>query len=473
MKTSQTGIDLIKELEGCSLKAYWDIVDYSIGYGHLGAKAGQTITKEEAEALLIADLPSYEAKVNKYDSIYHWTQNEFDALVSYAYNIGSIKGLVEDGKRSRAEIIADWPNHDMAGGKHLEVLKKRRLKELALFTKGGDMTTYGKKSVFEMIEVAEQCLDYLEKATLSDLGDLTPEGKVRNAGYNNYTLYWKWYNELTQKNYQGEPYCIAWVCLQFVRAFGSDIGKKLLLGEIYIYCPTAYTNFKNAKQTSSTPHVGDIVLFWNNSLGRYAHAGLVVKVITNGYVTYEANTSSGNNVVVRNGGATTRKSYTTGANKVIFLRPNYAAYGISLEAVEDDFQSYPVQTGQIGIHANVSMNVRSGPGVKYDKVGSVAENKYFKIDKKAFDADGTRWLHSEELGGWVSGKYLEGWIQEESGKWWYLLPENKWYVDQLAVIDGLIYLFDSAGYMVTGETTVTLVPDASGAISLKGKDKQN
>lgn len=473
MKTSQTGIDLIKELEGCSLKAYWDIVDYSIGYGHLGAKAGQTITKEEAEALLIADLPSYEAKVNKYDSIYHWTQNEFDALVSYAYNIGSIKGLVDDGKRSRVEIIADWPNHDMAGGKHLEVLKKRRLNELALFTKGGDMTTYGKKSIFEMIEVAEQCLDYLEKATLSDLGDLTPEGKVRNAGYNNYTLYWKWYNELTQKNYQGEPYCIAWVCLQFVRAFGSDIGKKLLLGEIYIYCPTAYTNFKNARQTSSTPHVGDIVLFWNNSLGRYAHAGLVVKVTTNGYVTYEANTSSGNNVVVRNGGATTRKSYTTGANKVIFLRPNYAAYGISMEAVEDDFQSYPVQTGQIGIHANVSMNVRSGPGVKYDKVGSVAENKYFKIDKKAFDADGTRWLHSEELGGWVSGKYLEGWIQEESGKWWYLLPDNKWYVDQLAVIDGLIYLFDSAGYMVTGETTVTLVPDTSGAISLKGKDKQN
>lgn len=467
MQTSQRGIDLIKEFEGCSLKAYWDYKDYSIGYGHLGAKAGQTITQEEADALLIADLPAYEKNVDKYDSIYHWNQNEFDALVSYCYNIGSIKGLVNDGKRTREEIIADWTNHDMAGGTHLPSLKARREKELALFLEDEKMTTYKKKSVFEMIELAEECLDYLEKATVSDLGDLTPEGKVRNAGYNNYTLYWKWYNELTQKNYQGEPYCIAWVCLQFVRAFGYDIAMKLLLGELYIYCPTAYKNFKNANQISSTPHVGDIALFWNNSLARYAHAGLVAKTTTNGYVTDEANTSSGNNVVVRNGGATTRKSYTTGANKVIFLRPNYAAYGISMEAVEDEFQSYPVQTGQIGIHANVSMYVRSGPGVKYDKVGSVAEDKYFKIDRKAFDADGTRWLHSEELGGWVSGKYLEGWIKESNGRWWYLLPDNKWYAGQLAVIDGLIYLFDDAGYMVTEETVVTLVPSSSGVVSVK------
>jgi GH24 family phage-related lysozyme (muramidase) len=133
MKTSQIGIDLIKEFEGCCLKSYWDYKDYSIGYGHLGAKPGQVITKAQAEALLLTDLPAYERKVERYDNVYHWTQNEFDALVSYCYNIGSIKGLVDDGKRTRAEIIADWPTHDVAGGKHLDSLKKRRLKELKLF----------------------------------------------------------------------------------------------------------------------------------------------------------------------------------------------------------------------------------------------------------------------------------------------------------------------------------------------------
>jgi GH24 family phage-related lysozyme (muramidase) len=48
MKTSQRGINLLKEFEGCVLTAYWDYKGYSIGYGHLGAKEGQTITKEEA-----------------------------------------------------------------------------------------------------------------------------------------------------------------------------------------------------------------------------------------------------------------------------------------------------------------------------------------------------------------------------------------------------------------------------------------
>ncbi len=136
MVTSQRGVELIKEFEGCALIAYWDYQGYSIGYGHLGAIKGQRITEDEATRLLISDLPRYEAKVSKYDSLYHWTQNEFDALVSYAYNIGSIKGLVDDGKRTRAEIIGDWTNHDMAGGKHLPALKARREKELALFMEG-------------------------------------------------------------------------------------------------------------------------------------------------------------------------------------------------------------------------------------------------------------------------------------------------------------------------------------------------
>ncbi len=472
MEISQRGINLIKEFEGCSLKAYWDVNGYSIGYGHhSNVTAYMTITQAQADELLKTDLKAFESKVNKYDAVYGWNQNEFDALCSYCYNIGSIKGLVDDGKRTRAEIIADWVNHDMAGGKHLEILHKRREKELQLFMEGGSMTAYNKKNVSEMIALAEECLDYLEKANGSDLGDLTPAGKTRNAGYNNYTLYWQWYQELTGKDWQKQPYCIAWVSLCFARAFGYELAKKLLLGELYIYCPTAYNNFNAAHQTSSTPHVGDIVLFWNNSLGRWSHAGLVEKVTTNGYVTLEANTSSGNNVVVRNGGATTRKSYTTGANKVIFLRPNYAAYGISIEAEDTSYTAYPVNTGKVGIHTTVSMNVRSGPGTGYEIIGHAAENAHFQIDRKAFDINGTRWLHSEELGGWVSGKYLEGWICEQSGKWWYLLPYNKWYVDQLAVIDGLIYMFDSAGYMVTTETTVTLVPDSIGALTIKGKEE--
>ena len=168
MKTSQKGIDLIKEFEGCVLKAYWDYKGYSIGYGHLGVPEGTVITKEQAEQLLISDLPSYEAKVNKYDPVYHWTQNEFDALVSYCYNIGSIKGLVDDGRRTRAEIEADWPTHDRAGGKHLESLKKRRLKELEVFKYG-----YPSEGGVKMVIIGSARIDENGNASGGKAGDQT------------------------------------------------------------------------------------------------------------------------------------------------------------------------------------------------------------------------------------------------------------------------------------------------------------
>lgn len=133
MKTSPEGIDLIKRFEGCALKAYWDYKGYSVGYGHLGVPKETTITREEAERLLQEDLIKFEQKVMIYDLVYHWTQNEFDALVSYAYNIGSIKGLVADGTRTHTEIAEEWTRHDMAGGKHLSALRKRREAELHLF----------------------------------------------------------------------------------------------------------------------------------------------------------------------------------------------------------------------------------------------------------------------------------------------------------------------------------------------------
>ena len=63
MNTSKQGIDLIKQLEGFSPTAYWDVDGYSIGYGHHGAHAGQTISQAEAERLLMTDLKSFEQTV--------------------------------------------------------------------------------------------------------------------------------------------------------------------------------------------------------------------------------------------------------------------------------------------------------------------------------------------------------------------------------------------------------------------------
>ena len=135
MKTSQKGIDLIKRFEGLRLDAYKDPVGVvTIGYGHTkGVKMGDKITSQEAENLLKEDLVRFEKNVFSYDSLYHWNQNEFDALVSFAFNIGNINQLTNNGKRTKEQISWKITSYNRAGGKVLSGLTKRRNAELELF----------------------------------------------------------------------------------------------------------------------------------------------------------------------------------------------------------------------------------------------------------------------------------------------------------------------------------------------------
>lgn len=137
MKTSQRGINLIKQFEGVRLTAYKCPAGvYTIGYGHTrGVQRGMKITEEEASAYLTADLRNSEKAVERYDSIYHWNQNEFDALVSFTFNCGAanLRSLLRNGRRNRSQIAATLPLYRKAGGKVLKGLERRRAAEKALF----------------------------------------------------------------------------------------------------------------------------------------------------------------------------------------------------------------------------------------------------------------------------------------------------------------------------------------------------
>lgn len=138
MKTSDRGIALIKKFEGCKLTAYKPVATekyWTIGYGHYGpdVAAGAVISQMQADMYLRLDLDKFEKKVEKYNNKYHWTQNEFDALVSFAYNIGSIDQLTANGTRSKSEISVKIPEYCKAGGKKLQGLVKRRVAEQAMF----------------------------------------------------------------------------------------------------------------------------------------------------------------------------------------------------------------------------------------------------------------------------------------------------------------------------------------------------
>ena len=146
MKTGQAGVNLIKKYEGCRLDAYKCPAGvWTIGYGHTGdVKQGDRITQTQADALLLEDLEKFEKNVNEYYDKYRWTQNEFDALVSFAFNLGSIDQLTAGGTRSRTVIAEKMLLYNKAVGQVLSGLTKRRQEERELFLTGsGSSTTAG------------------------------------------------------------------------------------------------------------------------------------------------------------------------------------------------------------------------------------------------------------------------------------------------------------------------------------------
>lgn len=156
MKISKAGLDLIKSFEGCRLQAYKAVPTekyYTIGYGHYGSdvRANAKILQETADALLLEDLERFEAKVNKWNGIYNFTQNEFDALVSFAYNVGNIDQLTNYGKRTKLQIASAMPAYNKSGGRILTGLTRRRAAEVKMFQNGGNAPLNLQKPTLETV----------------------------------------------------------------------------------------------------------------------------------------------------------------------------------------------------------------------------------------------------------------------------------------------------------------------------------
>ncbi len=99
---------------------------------------GLTITQAQAdEWLRLVINKRFGPNVDKFDYIYHWSQNEFDALCSFAYNIGSINELVSNGNLAKSQIPSVMKLYVKAKGKVVKGLVNRRNAEVELFNKGG------------------------------------------------------------------------------------------------------------------------------------------------------------------------------------------------------------------------------------------------------------------------------------------------------------------------------------------------
>lgn len=158
MRISSAGLELIKRFEGLhKVRGDGKIVPYkdpvgvlTIGYGHTNHQGRrfdeQTVwSKEEAEQVLLEDLEIHEKAVKRLVKV-PLTQGQFDALVSFSFNLG-------EGNLSRSTLLRklnsgdyegaarEFPRWCRAGGRILPGLVKRRKAEMELFLSGTDTTT--------------------------------------------------------------------------------------------------------------------------------------------------------------------------------------------------------------------------------------------------------------------------------------------------------------------------------------------
>ena len=139
MNTSMEGLALIKKFEGCELEAYQCSAGvWTIGYGHTkGVAPGDSVSQEEAEQMLVDELHEYESYINEYVTV-ALSQNQFDALVSWVYNLGpanlkasTMLKVLNSGEYE--DVPAQMKRWNKAGGKILEGLIRRREAEACLY----------------------------------------------------------------------------------------------------------------------------------------------------------------------------------------------------------------------------------------------------------------------------------------------------------------------------------------------------
>ena len=202
----------------------------------------------------------------------------------------------------------------------------------------------------KVLEVAKAEIGYLEKKSNSQL-----DSKTANAGYNNYTKYWR----DVKPEWNGSYWCAVWVTWVFQTALGKQRAKELLKHYPYVYCPTLAGLF--TKYT--TPQVGDIVIFWKN--GAFAHTGIVIAVNGKQFTTIEGNTS-GASSVVDNGGGVCLKVYNLNSVNAKFCRPAYNSTSISSDTnkvvVADDMHTVKWK-GYVNIGNNIGLAVRLQPNI--------------------------------------------------------------------------------------------------------------
>ena len=168
----------------------------------------------------------------------------------------------------------------------------------------------------KILEIANQEVGYLEKASNDQLDD-----KTANAGDKNFTKYARDMDNLDVYNGKknGYAWCNIFIDWCFYKALGLDRARELLIGWS-AGCTQDWYWLKNAGRIVNNPQRGDLIFF-----GNLSHIGIIERVENGTIYTIEGNTSNNAELVI-NGGCVAKKSYSVNSKYIYgYARPAYAS----------------------------------------------------------------------------------------------------------------------------------------------------
>ena len=404
MKASDSCIEFIKEFEGFSAKPYYDYSQYTVGYGtecpddKYAYYQANGITKAEATNLLKEEVAALEDAINqKMIDQYGltFTQHQFDALVSFSFNIGS--GWMTYDSTLRNAILRNANDSDFvyafslyctAGGKYLPGLVTRRLCEANLYLNG----VYSKKLSdtygYVYYDANGGSLTYRVQGFMNNNNTLPAADAVRTGD-----VFLGWYTELTggtkvtglTGDLTGKTLFARWQSSE--NGQNSDSVTVKLTGDLVNVRSGPGTNYGIVKQlrryeTVTVSHVTHLTdMRWGK-----IESGWICLDYTNYDDVVSGNSGTGN---------TGSSNQTTGPD----------SWG-SADSVWDETPSAspsaPPSTNQTAVSGTVRVNdflkIRSGPGTEHATVGFL------------FNNDSVRILEQKTVGSTVWGRITSGWV---------------------------------------------------------------
>lgn len=257
-------------------------------------------------------------------------------------------------------------------------------------------------TVDKVINIALAEVGYTEKNSNADIYDNT------KSGNKNYTKYGKEMHDIYPSVMDYPAYwCDAFVDWCFYKAYGVATAKSLIGGNFDDYTVASAQMYKNKKAWyTSNPKVGDQVFFKNST--RICHTGIVYKVTEMYIYTIEGNTS-GDNVVVANGGCVAKKKYKlTNSSIAGYGRPKYDVVEEVKTVKVDSAKSFNKSVAGT-YRATTDLNLRSGAGTSKAKVDVIKSGKTVNCYGYYTSVVGTKWLlvKYDDKTGFASSKYLQ------------------------------------------------------------------